>query len=74
MAVKFSSHFLGRIALCQTGLEKLRIGVYMPFLILSFIWAPLCEKVPNALSRCHTKRRMVAHGHAHPSFGMTLTF
>ncbi len=29
-------------------------------------WAALCEKVPNVLSRCHTKRRT--------SFGMTLIF
>ncbi len=39
-----------------------------------FIWAALREKVPNVLSRCHTKRRTGAQGHARPSFGTTLTF
>ena len=34
-------------------------------------WAALCEKVPNGLSRCHTKRRMGARGRTHPSFGRT---
>ena len=38
------------------------------------IWMALCEKVPNALSQCHPKRRMGAHGRAHPPFGMTPTF
>ena len=33
----------------------------------------LRQKVPNGLSRCHTKRRMGVRGHTHPSFGMTLT-
>ncbi len=33
-----------------------------------------CEKVPNSLSRCHTKRRMGVQARAHPSFGMTPTF
>ena len=37
-------------------------------------WAVLCEKVPNLLSRCHTKRRLGGHGRARPSFGMTPTF
>ncbi len=32
------------------------------------------EKVPNVLSRCHTKRRTSARRRAHPSFGMTPTF
>ncbi len=27
-------------------------------LIWDYIWAALCQKVPNVLSRCHTKRRM----------------
>ncbi len=31
-------------------------------------------KVSNGLSRCHTKRRMDAHGRVHPTFGMTPTF
>ncbi len=35
------------------------------------MWAALHEKVPNVLSRCHTKRRTGARGHARPSFGMT---
>ena len=30
-------------------------------------------KVPNGLSRCHTKKGTGVHGRAHPSFGMTLT-
>ena len=38
------------------------------------IWAPLCEKVPDVLSRCHTKRRTGARCRARPSFGMTPTF
>ncbi len=37
-------------------------------------WAALPKKVPNVLSRCHTKRRMGAQGRARPSFGMTPTF
>ena len=51
------------------------------------IWAALREKVPNVLSRCHTKlfekkilksrchtkRRVGAAPCAHPSFGMTAT-
>ncbi len=28
----------------------------------------------KVLSRRHTKRRIGAHGRAHPSFGVTLTF
>ena len=38
------------------------------------IWAVSCKKVPNILSRCHTKRRTGAIGRTIPSFGMTLTF
>ena len=38
------------------------------------IWAVSSKKVPNGLSRCHTKRRMGVCGRPHPSFGMTLTF
>ncbi len=34
----------------------------------------LCEKAPNVLSRCHTKRRMRLHGQVHPSVGMTSAF
>ena len=37
------------------------------------IWAASHKKVPNVLSRCHTKRRMGARGRAHPSYGMTTT-
>ena len=33
------------------------------------IWAALCEKVPNVLSHCHSKRRTGARGGARPSFG-----
>ncbi len=36
------------------------------------MWAALREKVPNVLSRCHTKRRMDGLP-VHPSFGMTTT-
>ncbi len=36
-------------------------------------WAELREKVPNVLSRCHTKRRAGARGRTRPSFGMTPT-
>ncbi len=39
-----------------------------------FTWAALHEKVPNVLSRCHTKRRTGARGRARPTFGMTPTF
>ncbi len=38
------------------------------------IWAALREKVPNVLSRCHTKRRTGARGRDRPFFGMTPTF
>ena len=31
-------------------------------------WATPCKKVPNSLSRCHTKRRIGVCGRAHPSF------
>ena len=48
-----------------------RSGVYSFVFIM---WAALREKVSNALSRCHTKRRAGACGHARPSFGMTPTF
>ena len=37
-------------------------------------WAASREKVPYGLSQCHTKRRMGARGHTHPSFGVTPTF
>ncbi len=37
-------------------------------------WAAPRKKVPNVLSRCHTKRRTGAWGRASPSFGMTPTF
>ncbi len=37
-------------------------------------WAAWSEKVPNVLSRCHTKKRTGARGRARPSFGMTPTF
>ena len=40
---------------------------------VGYIWAVLREKVPNVLSRCHTKRRTGTHGRARPSFGMTPT-
>ncbi len=32
------------------------------------------RKIPNVLSRCHTKRRTGTCGNACPSFGMTPTF
>ncbi len=32
------------------------------------------EKVPNGLSRCHTKKRMGVRGCAHPSVSMSPTF
>ncbi len=38
------------------------------------IWVALRKKVPNVLSRCHTKRKTDACGSACPSFGMTPTF
>ena len=39
------------------------------------IMGGIVQKGPcNGLSRWHTKRRMGAHGRAHPSFGMTPTF
>ena len=41
---------------------------------MDIIWAMLCEKVPNGLSCCHTKRRTGVCGRAHPSFGMTPSF
>ncbi len=31
-------------------------------------WMASSKKVPNGLSRCHTKRRMGAHDPAHPFF------
>ncbi len=37
-------------------------------------WVALRKKVPNVLSRCHTKRRKGTRGRARPSFGMTPTF
>ena len=37
------------------------------------MWAALREKVPCALSRCHTKGMMGMRGCADPSFGMTPT-
>ncbi len=42
--------------------------------IVRFMWVVLCKKVPNVLSRCHTKRKTGLHGRTHPSFGMTPTF
>ncbi len=38
------------------------------------IWAKILGKVPNVLSRCHTKRRVGVLGRACPSFGMSPTF
>ncbi len=38
------------------------------------IWAASHKKVPNGLSRRHTKRRTGVRDWAGPSFGMTLTF
>ncbi len=35
-------------------------------------WAALRKKVPNVLSRRHTKRRMGAQGRTRPSFGMII--
>ncbi len=40
---------------------------------VSILWAAFHEKVPNVLSRCHTKRRAGAAPRARPSFGMTTT-
>ena len=40
----------------------------------SLIGLHFAKKVPNVLSRCHTKRRTGARGRARPSFGMTPTF
>ncbi len=42
--------------------------------LLLNIWAASRKKVPNVLSRCHTKRRTGVWGRARPSFGMTPTF
>ena len=39
--------------------------------LLILIWAALHEKVPNVLSRCHTKRWTGVRGRTGPSFGMT---
>ncbi len=46
----------------------------LPFVILFHHPGALSEKVPNVLSRCHTKRRTDTQGRPHPSFGMTPTF
>ncbi len=43
-------------------------------IIICDAFTVLREKVPNVLSCCHTKSRMGARGHAHPSFGVTPTF
>ncbi len=32
------------------------------------LWAAVCKKVPNVLSRCHTKRRMDGYIPTRPSF------
>ncbi len=47
---------------------------YVLYRLSLITWAASRKKVPNALSHCHTKRRTEARGHAHPSFGRTLTF
>ena len=54
----------------ETFVIYLSVSVY----VCEVIWAASSEKVPNVLSRCHTKRRTGAHGRALPSFGMTPTF
>ena len=46
------------------------IAYHVIEITLSVIWAKLCEKVPNVLSRCHTKRRTGPRG---PYFGLTPT-
>ncbi len=40
---------------------------YCPVFWYSVMWAASHKKVPNVLSRCHTKRRMGTCGRAHPS-------
>ncbi len=49
-----------------------RIKHWMYFSVVKSV--VLCEKVPNVLGRCHTKRRTGARGRAQPPFGMTPTF
>ena len=52
----------------------LRIGERGPAVSVGDKRAVSSKKVPNVLSRCHTKRSMGKRGQAHPSFGMTPTF
>ena len=54
--------WLGRNVVCLQSL----IWISLPY--------PTCEKVPNVLSRYHSKRRLGVRGRAHPSFDMTPTF
>ncbi len=57
------------ITLAEKNVELVAIAT-----LTTIIWAALHKKVPNVLSRCHTKRRTGARGRAPPSFGMTPTF
>ena len=45
------------------------VGMWRRIVQYQYIWVASHEKVPQVLSRCHTKR-----GIANSSFGMTLTF
>ena len=64
---KIDQRIASRISHCDDnsgGIQRVKSTVIIP------IRAALCEKVPNVLSHCHTKRRMDGY----PSFVMTPTF
>ncbi len=71
---EFGKHFIGPDGDFKVFPASALFETYTGITVFSADrWAVLCEKVPNVLSRCHTKRRTGARGRAHPSFGMTPT-
>ncbi len=58
---------------CRTGTANFLISSSLIVPSEQNKWAASREKVPNALCRCHTKRRTCAAPCASPCFGMTTT-
>ncbi len=74
----FCSGILGKTDLAaQTIVMQIEVFVYVVSTLQNIRWtrpdtihnwAAFCEKVPNILSRCHTKRVTSMRGRTHPSF------
>ncbi len=72
LSLEYYQHIHNSVFLCSS--VYLYTSAKLPVLLVLYSMGDVTRKVPNDLSRCHTKKRMCAHGHARHSFGMTSTF